>query len=363
MQSDMMPPLINLLDYEQAVQTKLPESVFGYYAGGAADEITLHENRAVFNRITLWPRVLIDVSQRALATTILGHATAMPIMIAPTAMAKLAHPDGEVAIAQAAKNAGIIYCLSTLSNTSLEEGAAVGTSCWFQLYVYKDRTITRRLVERATSAGYKAIVLTVDVPARSVRENLLRTGLQLPTGLALRNFDEFYTTEAADIPAFINAQLDSSLTWQDLKWLISITPLPVVVKGILRADDAKRAIDCGVSGIIVSNHGGRQLDTAVTGLEALPRIVAAVGKGTEIFVEGGLRRGTDIVKALAFGARAVLVGRPVLWGLAVGGQNGVEHILAILRRELDTAMALCGCASVADIGSDLITRGSVSSTR
>jgi len=210
MQTDTMPTFVNLFDYEQAAQTKLPESVFGFYAGGAADEITLRENRAVFNRIKLRPRVLINVSQRALETTILGHATAMPIIIAPMGMAKLAHPDGEVAIARAAKNADISHCLSTLSNTSLEEVAAVGASCWFQLYVYKDRTITQRLVERAASAGYTAIVLTVDVPARSVRENLLRTGLQLPTGLALRNFDEFYTTEAADIPTFINAQLDPS---------------------------------------------------------------------------------------------------------------------------------------------------------
>jgi len=363
MRSDTMPTLVNLFDYEQAAQTKLPESVFGFYAGGAADEITLRENRAVFDRIKLRPRVLTNVSQRALETTLLGHVTAMPIIIAPLAMAKLAHPDGEVAIAQAAKNADIIQCLSTLSNTSLEEVAAVGASCWFQLYVYKDRNITQRLVERATSAGYKAIVLTVDVPVGSLRENFMRAGLQLPTGLALRNFDEFYNTEAANIRAFINSQLDPSLTWHDLEWLISITPLPVLVKGILRGDDAKRAIDCGVSGIIVSNHGGRQLDTAVTGLEALPEVVAAVGMGTEVFVDGGIRRGTDIVKALALGARAILVGRPVLWGLAVAGQDGVEQILAILRRELDTAMALCGCASVADIGSDLVTRELAGSTR
>jgi len=349
-----MMKLINLFDYEQAAQTKIEESFFGFYAGGSADEITLRENRTVFNSIKLRPRVLTNVSQRALDTTILGHTTAMPIIIAPTSMAKLAHPDGEVAIAQAAKSAGIIQCLSTLSNASLETVATAGATNWFQLYVYKDRNITTRLVERAAVAGYEAIVLTVDLPVPGVRENLLRTGLQLPTDLSLGNFDEFHDTKAAAIIPYVQSQFDSSLTWEDLKWLISISSLPVLVKGVLRADDAKRAIDCGAAAIIVSNHGGRQLDTAVTGIDGLPEVIAAVGRQTEVFVDGGIRRGTDIVKTLALGARAVLVGRPVLWGLAVAGQDGVEKILAILERELDTAMALCGCSSVIEIGSDLI---------
>jgi 4-hydroxymandelate oxidase len=351
-----MTTLINLFDYEQEAQTKLPESFFGYYAGGAADEITLRENRTVFNRIKLRPRVLTDVSQRTLDTTILGHITAMPLIIAPAAMAKLAHPDGELAIAQAAKSANVIQCLSCLSNASLEEVATVGAANWFQLYVYKDRTITQRLVDRATSAAYKAIVLTVDAPVMGVRENILRTGLQLPIGLTLRNFDEFHNTEAAMILPYINSQFDPSLTWHDLKWLISITPLPVLVKGILRGDDAKRAVDCGAAGIIVSNHGGRQLDTALASIDALPQVVAAVSKQTPVFVDGGIRRGTDIVKSLALGARAVLIGQPSVWGLAVAGQEGVKQILAIVQRELDTAMALCGCSSVEDIGPDLIAR-------
>jgi 4-hydroxymandelate oxidase len=353
---DTMTTLINLFDYEQEAKTKLPESFFGYYAGGAADEITLRENRIVFDRIKLRPRVLTDVSQRTLATTILGHAAAMPLLIAPAAMAKLAHPDGELAIARAAKSANVIQCLSCLSNASLEEVATVGAANWFQLYVYKDRAITQRLLERATTAGYKAIVLTVDAPVVGVRENILRTGLQLPVGLTLRNFDEFHDTEAAMFLPYVNSQFDPSLTWHDLRWLISITPLPVLVKGILRGDDAKRAVDCGAAGIIVSNHGGRQLDTALASIDALPEVVAAVSTQTAVFVDGGIRRGTDIVKALALGARAVLIGRPLLWGLAVAGQEGVEQILTILQRELDTAMALCGCTWVADIGPDLIAR-------
>lgn len=349
-----MTKLINLFDYEQAAQTRMPESFFGYYAGGSADEITLRENRLAFDRIRLRPRVLVDVSQRLLDTTILGYAAQLPLMIAPTAMAKLAHPEGEVAIAQAAKNAGIIHCSSTLSNTSLETVAAVGATSWFQLYVYKDRKITTRLVERAEAAGYQAIVLTVDVAVSGVREGILRTGLQLPQGLTFENFDEYHNTEAAAVLQYVESQFDPSLTWDDLEWLISLTSLPVLVKGILRADDARRAIDCGAAGIIVSNHGGRQLDTAVTGIEALPGVVAAVRGQTEVYIDGGIRRGTDILKALAFGARAAMIARPVLWGLAVAGREGVERVLDILKRELDTAMALCGCTSLADIEPDLI---------
>ncbi|HSF29397.1 MAG TPA: alpha-hydroxy acid oxidase [Candidatus Tectomicrobia bacterium] len=224
------------------------------------------------------------------------------------------------------------------------------------MYVYKDRPIIQRLVERATSAGYQAIVLTVDLPVVGVRDYILRTGLQLPPGLTLRNFNEFHETQAASILTYIDTQFDPSLTWDDLKWLISITPLPVWVKGIWRGDDARRAIDCGVAGIIVSNHGGRQLDTAVTGIDALPEVVAAVGRQIEVLADGDIRRGTDIVKALSLAARTVLVGRPALWGLAVAGQEGVEQVIAILQRELDITIALCGCASVADIGPDLIVR-------
>ncbi len=346
--------LINISDYEREARARIPESFFGYYAGGACDEITLRDNVTAYSRIKLRPRVLVDVSNRLFDTTIMGCPTAAPIIIAPTAMAKLAHPDGEVAIAWAAKNTGIIQCLSTLSTCSIEEVAAVETAKWFQLYVYKDRQITEGLVERAAAAGFRALVLTVDLPVLGVRENIMRTGLQLPPGVTMKNFEGLHNTEAAAIQSYINEQIDPSLSWDDMKWLISITKLPVWVKGILRGDDARRALDCGVAGVIVSNHGGRQLDTAITGIEALPEVVAAVGSHVEVLVDGGVRRGTDVLKALALGARAVLVGRPVLWGLAVAGQEGVEQVLDILKREIDNAMALCGCPSLADIGPDLI---------
>lgn len=352
-----MTKLINLFDYENAARSRMPEPFFDYYAGGAADEITLRENRLAFERIQLRPRVLVDVSQRTLNATILGGASPLPLMIAPTAIAKLAHPDGEIAIAQAAKNGGIVHCSSTLSNTSLEAIAAVGARSWFQLYVYKDRAITEHLAERAEAAGYQAIVLTVDAPVSGVREGTMRSGLQLPQGLTFENFNEFHNTEAAAILQYVESQFDPSLTWSDLEWLVSLTSLPVLVKGILRGDDANRAVDCGAAAIIVSNHGGRQLDTALTGIEALPEVVAAVRGQAEVYIDGGIRRGTDIIKALAYGARAAMVARPVLWGLAVAGREGVERVLAILQRELDTAMALCGCASLADITPDLLASG------
>ena len=351
-----MTDLINLDDYEREAQKRIPEAFFGYYSGGACDEITLRENTSVFDRVRLRPKVLIDVSERRMDLTVMDCRTSMPVVIAPTAMARLAHPDGEVAVARAAMNTGVVQCLSTLATASIEEVAAVGAERCFQLYVYKDRRITENLVERAAASGYRSIILTVDLPVLGIRENIIRTGLELPQGIALRNFDGFHDTEGAGVMDYINEQFDPSLSWDDLKWLISISKLPVLVKGILRGDDARRAVDCGVAGVIVSNHGGRQLDTTVTGMDALSEVVAAVGSQAEVLVDGGIRRGTDVLKAIAMGARAVLVGRPVLWGLAVAGQEGVEQILNILKRELDNAMALCGCPTLADIGPDLIAK-------
>lgn len=348
--------LINIFDYEREAQSKIEETFFGYYAGGAGDEITLRENRTVFARMKLLPRVLAGVGERDPSTNILGQEISFPLLIAPTAMAKMAHPDGEVGIGKAAKNTGIIQCLSTMSNASIEEVAEAGANSWFQLYVYKDRSITENLVSRAESAGYTAIVLTADVPVFGARENIMRSGLQLPKGLKLNNFEGIHETEATELIPYFQEQIDPSLTWEDLKWLVSFTKLPVLVKGVLRPDDARKSIDCGASGIIVSNHGGRQLDTAVTGIEALPGIVSAVGKQTVILVDGGICRGTDILKAISLGAKAVMVGRPILWGLAVNGQKGVEDVLDIYKREFDNAMALCGCTSVADISPDLIAQ-------
>jgi len=347
-------PLLAIKDYEQAAKSKIDEAFFEYYAGGAADELTLKENRASYGRIKLLPRVLADVSERDMSTNILGQEISFPLIIAPTAMAKMAHPDGEIAIAQAAKNTGLIQCLSTLSNASIQDVSKAGALNWFQLYVYKDRNITEHLVSQAELAGFKAIVLTVDLPVIGLRENIMRSELQLPKGLKLNNFEGIHETEATTVISYVNEQIDPSLSWDDLAWLVSFTKLPVFVKGILRPDDAKKSIDYGAKGIIVSNHGGRQLDTAVTGIDALPNIAAAVEKTTSIIVDGGICRGTDMLKAIALGAHAVMVGRPILWGLAVGGQKGVEAVLETYRQEFDNAMALCGCTTLSAISSDLI---------
>lgn len=349
--------LLNLFDYEQAAKEKLSTPNYAFYAGGVADNLTLRDNRAAFERLRLRPRVLVGVESVSLATTVQGQAVSMPILIAPAGHNKLAHPDGELAVARAAKEAGTIQILSTMSDTVVEEVAAVGGSTWFQLYVARERQVSERLIERAEAAGCEALVLTVDVPIPGLRENLLRAGFQAPPLSPHLDSTEVTTVEnTSTFQGFVRNYLDPSLTWDDVRWLKSVTKLPIWLKGILRGDDARRAVDCGVTGIIVSNHGGRQLDTAIAGIDALPDVVQAVEGQGEVLVDGGIRRGTDIVKALALGAKAVLVGRPPLWGLTVEGQAGVTNILNILRHELETAMALCGCPSVKDVAPDLIFR-------
>lgn len=325
-----------------------------YYSGGSADGLTLRDNRAAFERLRLKPRVLVDVSDIDTSVEVLGHRESMPVMIAPTAMARLAHPDGELAIARAATRAGITQVLSSLSTNSIEEVGAVGAKTWFQLYVFKDRSISEHLVRRVEEAGYRALMLTVDLPVPGLRENLTRSGFD-PSGLTMSNFTEVMKGhQEGGFFAYIHDNFDASLTWEDVGWLRSITDLPIVVKGVLRPDDALAAVSAGVAGIVVSNHGGRQLDTAVAGIDALPAIAEAVDNRCEVLLDGGIRRGTDVVKALALGARAVMVGRPLLWGLAVDGQAGAEDVLAILRAEVENALALCGAPSVADLPPDLV---------
>lgn len=352
---------VNVFDFEEAARAKLPAMVYDYYAGGAQDEVTLRANRAAFERTCLRYRVLVDVSQRDLATTVLGQRVAMPILVAPTAFHGLAHPEGEVATARAAAKAGTILVLSTFSNAPLEDvvGAAPG-AVWFQLYVYRDRGATKALVERAEAAGCKALVLTVDAPLLGRRERDVRRRFHLPEGLVASNL---LAAGYGHVPAegsgsglakYIASLLDPSLSWKDLGWLRAITRMPLLVKGIVRSDDAVQALEHGAAGVIVSNHGGRQLDTAPATLDVLPDIAEVVGDRTEVLLDGGIRRGSDVVKALALGARAVLAGRPVLWGLAVDGENGVSQVLSILREEFDLAMALCGCPKVEDITRALI---------
>lgn len=354
-------PRLNLRDWEAAAAERLNPMAWGYYASGARDELTLSANQAAFAQIALHYKVLVDVSTRSMATEVLGMPVDMPILAAPTAFHRLAHPDGEIATARGTDAAGTIMVLSTLSNTDMEAVVAARTRpTWFQLYVYKDRGATRALVERAEAAGCRAIVLTVDAPLLGTRERDVKNRFRLPPGLGVKNMQaagfDAMDTPAMDsgLAAYVERCLDQALTWADIEWLRSITRLPVLVKGVVRADDARRAADHGAAGVVVSNHGGRQLDTSPATIEVLPRIVDAAGDALEVLMDGGIRRGTDVLKALAYGAKAVLVGRPILWGLATDGATGVEAVLRQLARELDQAQALCGCPTLADIGRDLV---------
>ncbi|MGE0400427.1 MAG: alpha-hydroxy acid oxidase [Kofleriaceae bacterium] len=352
---------INLAELEALAQSRVTQMAWDYYASGADDERCVRRNREAFAEIALHYRVLVDVAQRDLSTTVLGHRIAMPVCVAPTAFHRLAHEDGELASVRGAGDAGTLFVLSTLSNTRVEDVVAAASGpVWFQLYVYKDRAATEALVHRVEAAGVKAIVVTVDAPLLGRRERDVKNRFALPPPLGIENmYAEGYRPVRAvenesGLAAYFVSLLDASLTWDALAWLRSITKLPVLVKGIVRADDAVRAIEHGAAGIVVSNHGGRQLDASPATIEVLPRIADALaGRGT-ILLDGGVRRGADVIKAIAFGARAVLVGRPVLWGLAAGGREGVAAALGVLRRELDLAMALCGCANVAAITRDLV---------
>lgn len=353
---------INLFEYEEIAKQHLEPMTLDYYRSGAGDEITLRENRLAINRYQLRPKMLVDVSQRNLTTTILGQSLDIPILIAPMAFQCLAHSEGELATAEAAANSDVVMVLSTMSTKSLEAVAAKkrNTPQWFQLYIHRDRALTKALVQRAEQAGYNALCLTVDAPMLGNRESDRRNQFTLPKTLELANLVSMKdlvipkTTEESGLFDYFAQQIDPSLTWKDLEWLQSITTLPVIVKGILRGDDGLKAYEYGAKGIIVSNHGGRQLDGAIATFEALPEIVDTVGDKIDILVDGGIRRGTDILKALALGAKAVLVGRPILWGLAAEGSKGVAHVLELLKAELDLAMALSGCASIKDIDSSLL---------
>jgi len=366
---------VNLLEYETAAKEKLSasalsQSVYDYYAGGAADEITLKDNRRSYDRIQLKPRVLVDVSRRSLATSVLDQQIALPVLIAPMAFQALAHSDGELATARAANAAGTIMIASTLATTAMEDIAKVfdndlakesGRGMWFQLYAYKDRELTRGLVERAVAAGSSALVLTVDAPVQGKRDRDMRNNFQLPAHVQIKNllgkggsatFPDGET--GSGLAAYINNEFDSSFTWKDIEWLCSLTELPVVIKGVMCAEDALLAKEHGVAAVVVSNHGGRQLDTAPATIDVLTEIVDAADDKMEVYIDGGIRRGTDVLKALAYGAKAVLLGRPVLWGLAVDGERGVKNVLDILRNELDITMGLCGCTSIEGINSSVL---------
>lgn len=354
---------LNVFEFESLARRSLPTAAFDYYASGAHDGLSLRDSHAAYERLALAYRVLVDVGQRSAATTVLGTPVSMPVVISPTAFHGMAHPDAERATARAAGEAGTIMILSSLSNTDVEQVVAAGSGpVWFQLYVYRDREATAGLVRRAEAAGCGAIVLTVDAPRLGRREADVRNRFHLPEGLSVRNMlpagygDVGQQAGESGLAAYFEALIDPSLTWSDIAWLRSLTSLPLLIKGIVRPDDARRAVDAGVDGIVVSNHGGRQLDTSVSTIDALPAIVEAVQGRLEILIDGGVRRGTDVLKAVALGARAVGIGRPVLWGLAAAGQPGVARVLSIFAEELDLAMALAGAPTVETLTADLVVR-------
>jgi len=355
--------LVNVAEYESRAGEIAEGSTLDFYDGGSNDEITLRENVAAFSRITLYPRVFRGVGQRDLHTTILGVPVSTPVIVAPLALIGMLHPDGEIPVVRAASNAGSIFTLSTFSVTPIEDVvAAADGSVWFQLYVYKDRSASEALVRRVEAAGCTALELTADTPLSGRRERDVRNNLTLPADLWAPNL----TADGAlpspkssggksPLAAAVEELVDPNLTWDDIAWLTSISSLPVLIKGIVRADDARRAVDAGAAGVIVSNHGGRQFDTAPAAIDALAPVADAVGDRAEVILDGGIRRGADIVKAIAMGARAVQVGRPIVWGLVVDGEDGVRDVLGLLHDELDLAMALAGCPSIDEISPDLLT--------
>jgi 4-hydroxymandelate oxidase len=351
---------INVSDYARMAPERMSKMAWGYFEGGAGDEHTARWNMEAYARIRLRPRCLVDVSKIDLRTALLGRELPFPILVAPTAYQRLAHPDGELATVGGANATGATMVVSTQANTPLEEVAAAATvPLWFQLYVQLDRDFTSSLVRRAEAAGYKALVLTVDAPVLGARDREQRTNFTLPPGLDRANLRGLAAAKGSQRPSedsIFSGALDPGVTWKDIDWLRSLTSMPVLLKGVMTGEDAGRAVDSGISGIVVSNHGGRTLDTLPPTLEVLPEIVAKVAGRVPVLVDGGIRRGTDILKALGLGAAAVLIGRPTIYGLAVGGADGVAHVINILRRELALAMALTGRTSIAAIDGSVIWR-------
>ncbi len=340
------PAPITVAEYETLARAAVEPAAWDYQAGGAGDELSLTDNLAAWARIRLRPRVLVDVATPDLATSAFGAALAHPIVVAPTAMHRLSHPEAELASARGAAAAGGIYTLSTISSVTMEEVASASKGpVWFQLYAPADRGACRDLVDRAVAAGYGALALTVDLPTPGNRERDVRNEFVLDLGVHLPPDQPVDDTGLVVLP---------TLTWSDLDWLRSICPIPLIVKGVLRADDAVRAVEVGCDGVWISNHGGRQLDSAISAPDALPEIAEAVAGRALLVVDGGVRRGIDVLKGLALGADLVAIGRPALWGLAVDGADGVQRVIELLRGELILAMMLAGCASLDDVTSDLI---------
>jgi isopentenyl diphosphate isomerase/L-lactate dehydrogenase-like FMN-dependent dehydrogenase len=335
---------LNVWDFEALAAERLDPGAFEFFAGGAGDEWTLRENVEGFRRWVLRPRVLVDVSEPSTATTVLGHELSMPLLVAPVAFQRVAHPDGEVGMARAARAAGTAMCLSTMATATPAEVAATGATRFFQLYVFRDEGMTRNLVEQARAAGFTVLVLTVDAPVLGRRERDFRTGFTLPADISVASLGRGGMTPVETTELFSPA-----VSWKDVERFASWAGLPVVVKGLLTAEDALLACEHGAGGIVVSNHGGRQLDGVPAAIDALPEVVEAVDGRVEVLVDGGVRRGADVVRALALGARAVLAGRAPLWGLAAAGEAGAQQVLELLREEIRLALQLVGCRTPADV--------------
>jgi len=359
------PQPVNLAEYERYMKNTLNRNAHDYYASGSNDMITLRENRAAYSRLRLVPKILIDVSSVETKTTILGASVSSPICIAPTAMQQMAHPDGEAATARAAARHNTLMTLSSWSTLPLEEVAAAAPSAtqaglrWFQLYVYKDRAVTLSLIKRAEKAGYKALAITVDTPILGRREADVKNKFALPSHLTMGNFagvggDHSSGTKTSGstgsgLASYVSKLIDQTLTWNDIAWVRKNTTMKIVVKGVMSPEDAITSVRHGVDGIWVSNHGARQLDTTPATIEVLGDICKAVAKKCEVYIDGGIVRGTDVFKAIALGARAVFIGRPVLWGLSHSGEEGVSHVLKLLNDEFTLAMKLAGCVTLNDL--------------
>ena len=374
---EVNPSIASLEDFRRQARRRLPRAVFDFVEGGAGDEVTLRENRSAFERVTFQPRALVDVSRREQSTTVLGTHVTLPVLLAPAGLARLVSREGELAVARAAGRAGTIFVLSTAASCSIEEVAAAASGpLWFQLYLGRDRDVGRSLVERAATAGYAALCLTIDVPVPGRRDRDVRNGVTVPPRITRRNaFDVAHRfswlrdvligppitfknltpyaggmTGAVALAAYHNEQLvNAGATWNELLWLRGFWSGPLVVKGVMTAKDACRAIECGADAVVVSNHGGRQLDGLPASIDVLPEIVDAVQGRAEVLIDGGIRRGTDVVKALALGARACLVGRPYLFALAAAGEEGVLGMLEMLRAEIDCTLALVGCTALGEL--------------
>lgn len=355
--------VVTLADHERHARSLLDDATWAYLFGGAGDELTLGRNLEAWRALALLPRVLQPLAGGHTRVELFGRVLAHPMLVAPMAYQRLAHPDGEqaTALAAAALGAGLVF--STQASVRLEDVASLFLPeagrgpLWFQLYLQADRGFTRELVQRAEAAGYEALVLTVDAPVQGARDRERRTGFRLPADVSAVNLAGLRHPPARALQNGQSPLFDDLLqhapTWDDIAWLRSLTRLPVLLKGILHPDDARQAVACGAAGVIVSNHGGRTLDTAVTTASALPRVAQALQGDVPVLVDGGIRRGTDVLKAIGLGASAVLVGRPVLHGLANAGATGVAHVLRLLRDELEIAMALTGCRSLSQASSSL----------